>query len=1016
MENIHTKVGSSYTYQPLKDEIDTITNIQSRIGSLNFEDLVFYSSWYGKQLRISKQSNELHDLIWQRVKDLTISETLNIEELIIIAKNMLKNPKSPKYFDLIINHLINHPTKYLNMEQVATIIDLGFNKGNSLNKSILFQALELLEKRISQSYNGNKLLNVLEICSDVNHLSPNSINCIKKISLLFENKVDVISDDDYLKVFKIYNKSDCINKSFLSVSFKFLNMIYTEQTQGLPIKYLFRIVECLSGIIRRRSLYISHFIRSALLNDIAEKITIEDLKDENYGKILESILHINTNVSSKILEVFKKKFEEETIVDHSYVLCYHGLVHSGYYTNIPPFKIINLNHWSDMPIIEILKIFNTAYNSKLELSAKLVVLLQEETMKVLHSFLSTELLSNALEFINAVENIELFKKPLTYINRNIEFCLNLLVKNHKNLNITCIVSSLLKLYTFCPDITKSYLIEMSKMYSGNELIKVIFIRNGYSLKALSILLEICEGKVPEESIYPIFGHIYEDSLQMDVQSLAKFINKLDGKVYEEENFECNAQTFFNFLRNKNLSSYFSPFTTNIIHYLENLNDEKLAEPKALKICRFIAMCEAVTPNLATKVLDIHINKFIKDHESFLYLCQYHSDPNFMWKIYKRVIPEYVSVFQMIDMKNLCSRINAFSQTPFKNEEINEQFLESYMDKIRKWHPLYIEELFYIMENIHYNSKVMNYNVIEKFINSVGERIICDDCGLNLINAIRGIKAFCKFPYKGSMVFQKLFSDIGRLYLKFNEDQKVEIIQALGDRGFCNKEVFKIVIKDLIKKYEFKESIINSLAAVCDVNLHNEPFVPVLYEQVDSIIKSRQKMINHSLVIKSAYSLAHNNASIDKLESLMNMQVKAKDRTKLFFRKTLIMLYYFENYGISSIYSSDKIYYQKFIDHFALYGIKKQDLKSLEISLKNVGIEALSMVDYKGMHVPLFVPKSNTVIIPKSISVTTYDEKDLRGEFNLLIKILKKAGAAVHLISPNPEPKELQELSEFISRY
>lgn len=376
----------------------------------------------------------------------------------------------------------------------------------------------------------------------------------------------------------------------------------------------------------------------------------------------------------------------------------------------------------------------------------------------------------------------------------------------------------------------------------------------------------------------------------------------------------------------------------------------------------------------------------------------------------------MSVFQNIDTKTLCNRINTFSQAPFKDEKTDEEFLESYMDKIRKWHPLYIEELFYILENIHYNSSVVNYNVIEKFIDSVGKRIICDDCGLNLINAIRGIKAFCKFPYKESMVFQKLYSDVGRLYLKFNEEQKVEIIQALGDRGFRNKEVFKNVMKDLLKKHEYKDSLINVLSAACDVNIQKEAFIPELYDHLDNIIKNQIKIISHPVVIKSAYCLAHKGAPIEKFESLLRLQVKIKDQTRLFFRKTLIMLYYFENYGISSIYSSDKELFQKSIDHFALYGIQKRDLKYLETSLQNVGIEVFSMANYKSMHVPLFVPKKNTVIIPKSVSVLTFDEKDLRGEYNLLVKILKKAGAAVHFISPKPDSKELQELSELISRY
>lgn len=382
LENIHTKVGTSYAYQPLKDEIDTIINIQTRISSLSFEDLVFYSSWYGKQPRISEQSRELHDLIWQRVKDLTFSGALNVEEMFIIAKNMLKNPKSPDHLDSIIDHLINHPTKYLDMEQVATIIDLGFSKGNSINTKLLSKTLELLEKRISQSYNGQKLLNVLEICTKVNHLCSNSLVCIKKISILLENKVDVVDDVDYLKVFNIYNKSDCINKSFLSVSFKFLNTVYTEQTHGLPIKYLFKLAECIAGIIRKRTFYVSHFIRIAVLNDIADKITKEDLKGENYGKILEDLLQINTDVPVKIIDVFLKKFQEETVINHAYVLCYHGLVHSGHYKSTPSFTKLDLKHWSEMPIAEILSIFNTVYNSKLEFSAKFVVLLQEEAMKV----------------------------------------------------------------------------------------------------------------------------------------------------------------------------------------------------------------------------------------------------------------------------------------------------------------------------------------------------------------------------------------------------------------------------------------------------------------------------------------------------------------------------------------------------------------------------------------------------------------------------------------------------------
>ena len=247
---------------------------------------------------------------------------------------------------------------------------------------------------------------------------------------------------------------------------------------------------------------------------------------------------------------------------------------------------------------------------------------------------------NALEMMNAADTVQMFKKPLIQMNSVISGCLKTIKKRKAEISFSSYIVAILKFYTFVPDYAKSCLCEIAQTHSEDESFEVLKTRIPFSLKAIGSLFEAYGECIKETNIVSVFAYIHEDSLKSEVIALAKYINKISGKVFENEHLQYNCFKFFSYIQMYKLEYFFERFLRSLCDHLDSLDDSRLADPNLFKIARHLAISGTMKKSLATRLLNMHISFFIKDHLSFLHLFNYHENPEkFYQLLHTRVLPE-----------------------------------------------------------------------------------------------------------------------------------------------------------------------------------------------------------------------------------------------------------------------------------------------------------------------------------------------------------------------------------------
>ena len=184
------------------------------------------------------------------------------------------------------------------------------------------------------------------------------------------------------------------------------------------------------------------------------------------------------------------------------------------------------------------------------------------------------------------------------------------------------------------------------------------------------------------------------------------------------------------------------------------------------------------------------------------------------------------------------------------------------------HPLFVEDLINVLENLHENPNSPTVTIVNDLAKIISNRLIKPDISLGIVNTLRALKAFCGINVNEISAFQSIFSEIGKNYLKYNEEQKIDIIKSLGKRSFCNREVFKAVSYDIVATGKTHENCIEVLSALCQVNLEQEDYGKKIFNELTALMISEPKALLENLIIKLAFGLAKNNASKETIEMVM----------------------------------------------------------------------------------------------------------------------------------------------------
>ena len=235
----------------------------------------------------------------------------------------------------------------------------------------------------------------------------------------------------------------------------------------------------------------------------------------------------------------------------------------------------------------------------------------------------------------------MFKKTLMILNPDIENCIQILMENQNDISLACLVKRLLKSFNLSQEFVRISLKELMAKHKDYEILEVLKTNHGFTIRSIATLLDLTYKETTDQSnILPIFAHIFESCTKSEMIYLSKHINRLSGSAFQSPYFINNAFRFFSIIKNYEIDFYFKPFFNTLCSHLESLDDSALSDPHTLLLCRHLACCNSITQDLATRILNIHINFFIRDHISFLHIFPFHKEKEqFYERIHERVLPE-----------------------------------------------------------------------------------------------------------------------------------------------------------------------------------------------------------------------------------------------------------------------------------------------------------------------------------------------------------------------------------------
>ena len=130
-------------------------------------------------------------------------------------------------------------------------------------------------------------------------------------------------------------------------------------------------------------------------------------------------------------------------------------------------------------------------------------------------------------------------------------------------------------------------------------------------------------------------------------------------------------------------------------------------------------------------------------------------------------------------------------------------------------------------------------------------------------------------------------------------------------------------------------------------------------------------------------------------------------------KRLVSYYYFNHIDAEFGCREDFAFLKSSPEAHDVWGNINENLEKLKSSISGLGLQSKIYGEIQGIIVPLAIPKLNAAVFYKNKWVTTFDETTLRGEFQLLVRILNKKGVKTHFcdIDSTSEEKFLENISQ-----
>lgn len=338
--------------------IQQLSEVKTEISRLSFEELLTCSSYFTETQVFYKVSDDLVRALWARLQVLLASEEIPIKSLIQISRNLLTYKTYSPEMDEIFGNLLKR--QYLNMEDLSSLINLTFNLNKSTKVKLLSEALEKLSQRISHNYSPSSLLDCIEMCSKLKYTSSEANQCIEKLNSIIQNKVDIVDNNDYLRIANIYINGKGVHKSFLSPLFQGLSYGFPGNKLNLSMPMMLEFLNMSMRLINTKTIYINFLIRKSMINEIVNNINITDL-NENYGEFFENLFFFSNPAPEKLKEILIEKYRTEKKISLSYlktVICVFSHKISQKQIELDKEKIQSIR---ELSIGELLKVLNLSF-------------------------------------------------------------------------------------------------------------------------------------------------------------------------------------------------------------------------------------------------------------------------------------------------------------------------------------------------------------------------------------------------------------------------------------------------------------------------------------------------------------------------------------------------------------------------------------------------------------------------------------------------------------------------------
>lgn len=355
---------------------------------------------------------------------------------------------------------------------------------------------------------------------------------------------------------------------------------------------------------------------------------------------------------------------------------------------------------------------------------------------------------------------------------------------------------------------------------------------------------------------------------------------------------------------------------------------------------------------------------------------------------------------MLNINIMAARINAFLALPKKQLELEDLFIKNMVNKIHRWHPLYIEELMYLIDSFDETENIHNIGVLHELVSAISQRVVRSDFNMGVADAIKSLSSLSRYHATDISAFGKIFTVIGAQFLRISIKDKVEIVTILGERGLCYKEVCNTVCKDLLTSKEMERNpdhFIEILAGLGQLNLESKDFAKGVYKRALMDVREGIRTVKQENFTRLGFGLAKCNAPRAELEIFLKLYSDSKIDFLKFSKQRLILYYYFEQMNMPFGTKEDFRELTDIADEFIMWGETKETLQEIQGKLEKLDLKSNILGESYGVKVPIEIPRINTVLIPKNKWTTTYDGLALKGEYVLITDILKRKGVDVHVI-------------------